>query len=197
MAKATKKKKRVSGKRKGNGFERKIKQQILETFAEFGITPQDAFRSILSGGHKESFGDISLSPALAKLFPYALECKHYNRVDLYQLLKPWKKMGKANKFKEWWKQACEGAVKSKELYPLLVFRSNGQEIMCMLYSHHFYPVVGLNKNVLNARHVPNIRAYHPDGDLYCFRFSFLLKLLKYRAQSGVPNERAKRFVSSL
>src|SRR6266705_6196598 len=97
-----------TNKNKGNGhriggtFENFIRKLIIKNFEDFGITPQDAFRSDKSGGHKDSYGDISLSPVLTRMFPWAIECKHWARIDLYQLLVPWSKMGKVNKYKMLW-----------------------------------------------------------------------------------------------
>lgn len=181
------------GKGKGNGFERKVMKQITKAFKSFGVTDTDAFRSILSGGHKESFSDISVSPALAKFYPYATECKFYKKVDLYHLLDPWGKMGKANLFKSWWKQAVEGANKSNgSLMPLLVFKSNSREVFCMVYSHHFYPAVGRENDVLRKRKIASIRTTDGIGDLLCFRFEVLLKLLvsKQKRKKRLNNGRS-------
>lgn len=175
------------GKSKGNNFERKVMHEVTKAFQCFGVTHTDAFRSILSGGHKESFGDISLSPALAKLFPFATECKFYKKVDLYQLMEPWEKMGNANKFKNWWVQTLEGAEKSKALYPLLIFKGNNKAVMCMIYKHHFYTVLDAYKNILRKKRIACIHAHHPDGDLMCFKFSVLLKLLTAKNKKGIKN----------
>jgi hypothetical protein len=186
--KKVKKKKKRNGHRIGGAFENKIKKLLLDAFAPFGIGPTDAFRSVMSGGHKDSCGDISLSPALCKLVPYAIECKNWSRIDLYQLLVPWKKMGKVNKFKEWWKQTLEGAEKSNgALHPLLVFRSKGQPIMCMLYSHHFCSVLNQKNNYFRKHKLSVVRVHHPEGELFCFKFDVLLQLLIKRAKKGIKN----------
>ena len=71
-----KKKKKGNGHRVGGAFENKVRLLLISTFEQFGIVPTDAFRSAKSGGHKDSYGDISISPALAALFNFAVECKH-------------------------------------------------------------------------------------------------------------------------
>lgn len=187
--KKKKRKKKGNGHRIGGAFENKIRLLLINTFAPFGITPTDAFRSVKSGGHKDSYGDISISPAMAKLFPYAIECKNYSRIDLHQLFVPWKNMGKSNQFKGWWKQTLEGANKSKSinLYPLLVFRSKGQHIMCMTYSHHLYPVAGIKDNFFEKKKVTVLKANHEGGELLCFYFDELLKVFVKKAKKGTTN----------
>ncbi len=180
---AAKKRKGSGGKRKGNAFERAIMNKIVKTFSPFGITVTDAFRSILSGGHKDSCGDISFSPALIKMFPFSIECKFYKKIDMYNLLVPWEKMGKSNKFKMWWNQTLEGAKKNPKLAPLLVFKSNNNEIMCMAYYGNLSMV---STSTLSASRVPYIIVQQPDatrGDIICFRFSYLLHQYKKREAS--------------
>lgn len=174
------------GKRKGSSFERKTMRQIILAFAKFNVASTDAFRSILSGGHKESFGDISLSPALAKLFPFSVECKHWRVVDIYQNFCQFDKMGKACKLKKWWQQTLEGAKKSGQLKPLLVFKSNNKRTLCMGYSHDILPAVcrdGKVKNVLKAKRIPHMKNYVQEAEdryveLICFPFETLLRLLR-------------------
>lgn len=176
-----KKKKKPRGKQKGNGFERKVMSLIVSAFAEFGITPTDAFRSILSGGHKQSFGDISLSSSLAALFPFATECKWHKKVTLYQFLTPYVKMGKSCKFKLWWEQTLEGSNKSKMLKPLLVFKGNLDSIHCIGYLYDILPLVskdGLSHNIFDKKKIPIALNYDADKrPLVCIPFETLLKLL--------------------
>lgn len=190
MPNKKKKRKKPRGKAKGNGFERDIKKLILKTFAPFGITENDAFRSTLSGGHVESYGDISLSSSLAKLFPAAVECKFYKKVDLYSFVVSWNSMGKSNKFRRWWEQTLAGAVKSKgSLFPLLVFKSNNNPTYCVGYLHDILFAVTKfghsSNNILAKKKIPHLTTFYQDGNiLICFRFDALLKLLcskeKYR-----------------
>ena len=159
-------------------------RRITTVFAKFGISPTDAFRSILSGGHKESFGDISLSSSLAALFPFAVECKWYKKLDLYKLLLPWDKMGKSNLFRQWWIQTLEGAEKSKTLYPLLVFKANNKETFCMLYYGDFWRVLRVPIEEID---IPFIKQICNGRVLLCFRFGHLLKLLAHKAKKGNNN----------
>lgn len=182
------KKKKARGKKKGNGFETTIRRQITKAFSAHGITDTDAFKSILSGAHKESFGDISLSKALSKLYPYATECKWHRKIDLYNFLTQWEKMVKSNQLKNWWAQAIEGAAKCKHLYPLLVFKSNNKSTFCIIQSNALYSVLGVQYNILRKKNINHITVYHPDGsELYGFEFKYLLKMLVNKAKKG-PNK---------
>lgn len=129
-----KKKKKPRGKAKGSQFERDVCKDIYTAFASFGATPEDVRRSILSGGHEHSFGDIGLSEALRKIFPFAIECKWYKKIELYWLQEPWKKMGKSCWFRVWWKQTLEGAHRGGRV-PILIFKSNNHPVLCATPVH--------------------------------------------------------------
>ncbi len=171
------------GKKKGNGFETDTRRQITKAFSKFGITNTDAFKSILSGAHKESFGDISLSSALSKLFPYAVECKWHKKVDIYRFFIPWSQQVKSSQLVNWWMQAVEGAVKCKHLHPLLVFTSNNKSVFCIIQSHALFSVLGIKNNILRKKTIAHFCLYPEDGsELYCFEFKHLLKLLVAKAK---------------
>src|SRR6266700_4957618 len=105
------------GKGKGSGFERQIAKKIVRAFRSFGIKQRECWRSVLSGGHEISAGDLYMSDRLVKLFPFAIECKFYRRIDWWHFVLSHNK--KRNKWKEWkWlEQAIEGASKRKGLLP--------------------------------------------------------------------------------
>jgi len=184
VKKKKKKGKKPRGKSKGSANERDVKRLILKAFKPFGITENDAFRSILSGGHQESFGDISLSSGLAKLFPFGVEAKFYRKINLYALFSKWDKIIVSSHFKEWWKQACDGTAKCKHLYPLLVFKGNNQDHLCMVYAHHLCYVASNKKNPLVKREIPHFIHYTSEGEVWILKFSVLLKLLVNKAKKG-------------
>ena len=118
------------GHGKGSGFERKIAKEIVKAFRkEFKwVQQRDCWRSVLSGGHEMSAGDLRMTPEFQKLFPFAVECKFYKKIDWWKFLLMEKKPGKEWK---WVRQACDGARKCKGLLPLLVMKSNhGPIIVC-------------------------------------------------------------------
>jgi hypothetical protein len=120
------------GRPKGGGFENAICADIVDAFEQFGVTDQDVYRSKQSGGHKSAYGDIGLSSALAKLFPFAPECKWWKNVFLHDLLLPWEKMSKTKaRFGGWWLQTLRGAAKCHRM-PLLIFKANKATVLCAI-----------------------------------------------------------------
>jgi hypothetical protein len=112
------------GKSKGSAFERDIAKKIVKAFKGFGIKQRDCWRSVLSGGHVISAGDLVMSDRLLELFPYAVECKFYKRVDWWHFLMPGSKKRKTWKEWKWVGQAIEGSKKRKGLLPLLIVKEN-------------------------------------------------------------------------
>jgi hypothetical protein len=135
-------KKRINGRSKGNSFERTVAGLIIEAFTDLGIEKKDCYRTPLSGGHrfasKQDPGDLLCSKRLSKLFPYAVECKCYKRINWIELLSPLA----ANKgqFGPWWTQACKAAGTTGKL-PLLVFKGNGTKVFCMAWKIDVVPFV--------------------------------------------------------
>jgi len=117
----------MRGNRKGSAFERKIAKSIVKAFKHFGIEQRDCWRSVLSGGHSMSSGDLTLSKKLEKLFPYAVECKHRKQIRWINFL-----LDKKSEEQSWLAQALDGALKREGLLPLLVMRANNFPIMVML-----------------------------------------------------------------
>ena len=189
-----KKKKRGKGKAKGSAFEREVIRDIVQAFSSFGVTLQDVNRSRISGGHPDAFGDITFSSAVAKLFNFAVECKSYKKVNLYDFLMPWNEINSKSKDRigGWWKQAVQGALKCNRA-PLLVFKANSQAVMCAVPCH-----------VLNATNVknhlhrkPRILAYLPMTDdnklikICVIRWDWFLKAY-VKVQKGIYGYRGKR-----
>jgi len=73
-----------------------------------------------------SCGDLYLSDRLAKLFPYAVECKFYRKINWENYLIP--PVYRQRSWKEWqWVKQSEDAVKAKPgigLTALLVLKEN-------------------------------------------------------------------------
>lgn len=62
---------------KGSHFERVVAKAVGRLLKPYGIQQSECWRSILSGGHKASHGDLDLSAAALALFPYTVECKFW------------------------------------------------------------------------------------------------------------------------
>lgn len=122
------KKKRNRGKGKGSGFEREVAKLIAKAFAPFGIKQQECWRSVLSGGHSMSCGDLVLSARLEAMFPYAVECKWWKEIDWIHFLVSPSKREKHWKETKWVKQAQDSVEKRPELIPLLVMKENRGKI---------------------------------------------------------------------
>lgn len=124
------------GKSKGSAFERKVAKMIAAAFRNFGIHQRECWRSVLSGGHKISCGDLTLSPRLEKLFPFSIECKHIKRIHFERFLFP--PYYRKSSWPEWqWVAQAEGDVKKRpELKPLLVMKSNTSKVL-VLYKNEF------------------------------------------------------------
>ena len=69
-----------SAKNKGKRLQNDVRDLILETFKE--LEPDDV-RSTTMGDSGE---DILLSPAARKLFPFAVECKNQERLNIWDSL---------------------------------------------------------------------------------------------------------------
>ena len=67
-----------SAKNKGKRLQNDVRDLILETFTE--LEPDDV-RSTTMGDSGE---DILLSPAARKLFPFSVECKNQEKLNLWE-----------------------------------------------------------------------------------------------------------------
>lgn len=115
------------GKSKGSGFEREIAKKIVKAYKKFGVKQRECWRSVLSGGHIISAGDLVMSDRLEQLFPYAVECKFRKRIRWENFLVGNPKTEE----RKWIEQALEGAAKSRNLAPLLVLKANHCPIMVL------------------------------------------------------------------
>ena len=67
-----------SAKNKGKRLQNSVRDLILEKFQQL---EEDDVRSITMGDSGE---DILLSPAARKLFPFSVECKNQERLNLWE-----------------------------------------------------------------------------------------------------------------
>ena len=92
----------ASAKAKGRRLQQAIRQRILDTFPE--LEPDDVKCAIMG----ESGQDLHLSPAAAKLVPFAIEAKNQERLAIWESL-----------------EQAEKHAQATGREPLLVFRRNG------------------------------------------------------------------------
>jgi len=101
-------------KQKGSGFERKIAVSLREAL---NLSKQDVFRAPNSGGHPfMRAGDLMLSLAAQKQFPFSVECKHHKAWTADGFFTP-RVMERT-----WTEQAL--AATPKGLHPMLVVSGN-------------------------------------------------------------------------
>jgi hypothetical protein len=118
------------GHSKGSEFERKIAKEIIKAFRKAGwrhLDQNDCWRSVMSGGHDMSYGDLRLSPEMLQLFPFAIECKHRRKIHLENIF-----MGEMVEERKWITQACEGTKGKHFLTPVLVMRGNFGRILALV-----------------------------------------------------------------
>jgi hypothetical protein len=122
----------MNGHAKGAEFERHIAKLIVAAFKHHGIEQRECWRSVMSGGHEMSSGDLYMSDRLAKLFPWSIECKFHKHIIWPNF---WMSPIYRHPCREqrWLAQAKEGAAKRPDLQPLLVVKENHSDIYA-LYS---------------------------------------------------------------
>jgi len=96
-----------SCKAKGRRLQQEVRDAVLETFRE--LEPDDV-RSTSMGASGE---DLLLSPAARRLFPFSVECKNVERLNVMKA----------------YQQAVEN---SGEHIPLLVHTKNRKPTLCTL-----------------------------------------------------------------
>ena len=88
-----------SAKNKGKRLQNKVRDLILE---KFNSLESDDVRSITMG---ESGEDILLSPAARKLFPFSVECKNQEKLNI-------------------WKSLEQSETNSRKHTPIVIFKRN-------------------------------------------------------------------------
>jgi hypothetical protein len=115
-----------NGHAKGAGFERVIAKLIVKAFKKHGIEQRECWRSVMSGGHEMSSGDLYMSDRLAKLFPFAPECKFRRKIRWVNFL-----LGASEEY-SWLDQAESGALKRAGAEPLLIMKENHGRIVVLV-----------------------------------------------------------------
>ena len=108
-----------SAKAKGRNFQNKVREMIME---ELNIDEHDIKTAVMG----ESGMDIKLSKAGRETFPYAVECKKVERINIWDC----------------YKQAEEN---SEDLTPILVFGKNHSKVMICLEFKDFLYLVNESK----------------------------------------------------
>jgi hypothetical protein len=106
-----------SAKAKGRKLQTDVKNTILETFTT--LEPDDVKSAIMG----ESGEDIKLSPAARKLFPYAVECKNTEKLNIWSAL-----------------EQAEANAKN-ETTPLLFFKRNRSKMYVTFEAEHFFTLL--------------------------------------------------------
>jgi hypothetical protein len=116
------------GKAKGSGYEREIGKKIVHAFRKHGITKDDCHRT--PRGSVE--GDLKFGSALAKFFPYTVECKFYASIPVYHGLHTHDKMANSWPWKKFWNQ-LQAEVKITKKPGILIFRENNGVDLVSIY----------------------------------------------------------------
>lgn len=106
-----------SAKAKGRNLQKRVRDAVLETFAD--LTDRDV-RSTSMGA---SGVDILLSEMAARRFPYSIECKSRARMALYDL----------------WGDTLDNVAPNT--HPLLVVKQNNSEPLAVVSLKHFMELV--------------------------------------------------------
>ena len=98
----------ASRKAKGRRLQQAVRQDLVD---HLGIDPGD----ILSTAMGQGGCDLYLSPAARERFPFGVECKRQERLEI----------------PAWWEQ-CTRNAKAANLTPLLIFRKNRGDALAVL-----------------------------------------------------------------
>ena len=108
-----------SAKNKGKRLQNKVRDLILEKFNKL---EQDDVRSITMGDSGE---DILLSPAARRLFPFSVECKNQEKLNIWSSLE----------------QAEEN---SGDYDPVLIFKRNRSKTYAVVNVEKFIELINEN-----------------------------------------------------
>ena len=114
-----------SAKAKGKRLQNKVTQLLQEKYSS--VLEAGDFKSTTMGEHGM---DVQLSPSARKVFPFAIECKNQEQLNI------WKSLEQAE-------SNCEG------LTPLLVFKRNKTKIYAALEISDFLNLLKKNKKETN------------------------------------------------
>lgn len=102
-----------SAKSKGRKLQQIVRNAILKAFNH--LTEND----VRSTGMGQNGVDVQLSEAALKVFPYSVECKNKEKLNLYAE----------------WQQTTENLMQNTE--PLLVIKKNRKEALAVVSLKHF------------------------------------------------------------
>lgn len=153
------------GKAKGGKYERTVAVLIVEAFKDRGITKDDCFRT--PRGSKE--GDLKCGSALAKLFPFTIEAKHYNSVPSLHLLKKFHRMQISWPWRKWWIQ-LEEECKITKKPGLLIFREDNGLNLVSFYSKDLAKYSKLGKQ-------PKFVTFKDSFEIWTMDFNVFLKIV--------------------
>jgi hypothetical protein len=108
-----------SAKAKGRRFQTEVRELILESFPI--LEPDDVKGAIMG----EKGQDIQLSPAAQKVFPYAVECKNTEKLNIWSALEQAEKNAKAPSV------------------PVLFFKRNRSKSYVAIEAEHFFELLRL------------------------------------------------------
>lgn len=106
-----------SAKNKGKRLQNSIRDTILENFNN--LEPDDVVSTLMG----DSGTDIKLSPAARKLFPYSVECKNQESLNVWNAL-----------------EQAESNVKEGTT-PVLFFKRNNTPVYAVIPAEHFFELV--------------------------------------------------------
>ena len=106
-----------SAKNKGKRLQNKIRDLILE---KFDILEPDDVRSITMGDSGE---DILLSPAARRLFPFSVECKNQEKLNIWGALE-------------------QAEDNSGNHTPLVIFKRNRSKTYAVIEFNKFTKLIG-------------------------------------------------------
>ncbi len=108
-----------SGKAKGAGFQKKVRDKILATFKANGFLPDDVRSTSMGQGGE----DIQLSPFARDSFNYSVECKKHKSFSIYSVYD----QAKSN---------CG------EHEPIVFIEADRREALAVMSMEHFFKLVG-------------------------------------------------------
>jgi len=103
-----------SAKAKGRRLQDEVQEMLLEHFKDT-LEPDDIRKAIMG----ESGTDLKLSPAAKRVFPFSVECKNQEKLNIWGALK----------------QAQENTVEGTD--PLLIFKRNRSDTYVSLRMETF------------------------------------------------------------
>jgi len=106
-----------SAKAKGRRLQNQIRELILENFPQ--LHPDDVKTAIMG----ESGEDIKLSPAARNLFPYSVEAKNVEKLNIWSALD----------------QATENT--KEDTHPLLFFKRNHSKLYVAFEASHLFELL--------------------------------------------------------